>query len=172
VAPVRHGLVDACSERRHGRRPQTKVERVFVTDIIRDAFGDRPDLESRHQSSALPTHFLGLACMAPAGVGLVVMVALNATGVDGRTAAIPGSVGLCLGAVPFFSMFIWAIRGTISELHYRSWVKRGTPGDELPPASSQPRDRDLLIGLPWAALSIGSAVYLLVDSISGLHSTT
>ncbi|WP_298039744.1 hypothetical protein [uncultured Microbacterium sp.] len=57
-------------------------------------------------------------------------------------------------AAPMVTACIWAVRGVREEIDYRSWKKRGCPEGELPSAFSQPRDRDLLIGLPWAVIMI------------------
>jgi hypothetical protein len=135
----------------------------FIADLTNDTYGDEPDLETRHLAAVIPTSILALISVGAGGLGLVALLVLRIVGVNGYTAGMAGMVGLCLLGAPFITTFVWAVRGTVSEVHYRSWANRGCPEDEKPPAASQPRDSDLILGAPWAIVMIALATYFAVQ---------
>lgn len=130
---------------------QGRDREEFIEDAFEMVFGSSPVMDVRKDMLALPTGVAfgvgGVTCLLSAFVGILV-------GWLGPNRAGAGIVllGLLL-ASPFLGMtFVWAYRWFMNDRDYAAWVRAGRPAGWIPRASSQPSDRDFLLGTPWIAL--------------------
>jgi hypothetical protein len=137
--------------------------RQFLTDWLNSCFGPTPDLHARHHSSILTTGLLFLPTYVLVGLTLFPGVVMYAVGVDGALVSKVILLGGTIGFIPFLTGAIWGFRATVSEIHYRRWTRTGSIRGELPPASSQPKDVDVIIGLLWAIAMVLCAVIVVVN---------
>lgn len=130
--------------------PEGRSRDEFVSDALKQTFGESPDMEVRKHMVALPAlaGLLGGAALAVAGV----LVGL------GLGAVLDGSVGSAAARVlaalsgPLWGLgLFWCYRWFMNDRDYASWVRAGRPAGWVPRASSQWGARDLILSLPLMA---------------------
>jgi hypothetical protein len=138
-----------------------RTRRQFLSAWLDSCFGPTPDLHARHGAATLTSGFLLLPALILWAVTLFPGIGLYWAGVDGVLVGKITGLGGTIGFIPLCTAAIWAVRATISEVHYQRWCRSGSPAGELPPASSQPKDIDVILGIPWAIAMIVCSILLL-----------
>lgn len=123
----------------------------FIPDLFQEVLGPAPSMDVRRYLLAFPAGFCLIVFTVLVVGGVLLGALVSVLGAHGV-----GGVILFTGqvlAAPFGGLgFVWAYRWFMNDRDYSAWVRAGRPEGWVPRASSQPGDRDFLLGLPWTAM--------------------
>lgn len=130
-----------------------RSQKALIADIVREHFGDTPDLNERPMALAFHVIFLGAISCAMAAIFGGLMLVLWLFGAPSEFSGVFGAVGVTIGLMPLGLMLVWSARAAVAQCEKVVWTRRGSLADALPSVLSQPHGLDLVVGAAWLIIS-------------------